>query len=30
MPIVRVLLRGWCPSIAWMNTHNAHMLALHS
>jgi hypothetical protein len=21
---------GWCPSIAWMNTHNTHMLALHS
>src|SRR5918992_3536758 len=22
--------RGWCPSIAWMNMHNVHKLAVHS
>ena len=21
---------GWCPSIAWMNMHNAYMLAVHA
>jgi len=20
----------WCPSIAWMNTHNTHMRAIYS